>query len=711
MGSFALRIARREGTRPSRGWGTGPALLLLVLDLAAPRPALGDEPAVPSAGGAAPEEEIVVTATRGPRPLRNVPSAVTVLPRAEVERSPTKTTDELLVNVPAFGLFRRSSSMAADPTSQGVNLRGVSLSGISRSLVLVDGVPSNDAFAGWVNWRSVPAIGIQRVEVVPGGGSALYGNYALGGVTQIISRPITPLAAELESEAGSFGTGRVAARLSERAGPVGAAVDGELLTSDGYPVVAEWARGAIDGATPSRHAVVNARAEAEVARDLTVAARGGFFWQDHSGGTVHTTAVVRRLDYSGGARYKPAGTGAFDLTVFGHVSELGQGRARVAAGRSSETSSATQSVPSHDLGGSLLWTGEPLQLGGTHTFSVGTDLRRITGHTHETLYPAPTAPPAAVVGRDAGGEQRLYGLFAQDVWDWGESLQANLALRWDRFETVDGRRTERLGDGTSSSSSFAGRTGTEVDPKLGVRARATGWLAFRGGVYRAFRAPTLDELYRPFQVGTIRTEANPDLRPETLQGGELGLDVTLRRAVTVRATGFWNELSDPVVNVTPDPAVPDQRQRQNLGRARIRGVEADAAWRLAPRWLAAAAYTYLDPRVTRAPDQEALVGKQLPQVPNHRASLSVAYDDRSLVTGSVQLRYLGAQYEDAPNTLPMGEALLVDLHGAWHATRNADVFLAIQNVLDKTYVVGRAGVDTVGQPRFVHGGVRLRTGG
>lgn len=115
--------------------------------------------------------------------------------------------------------------------------------------------------------------------------------------------------------------------------------------------------------------------------------------------------------------------------------------------------------------------------------------------------------------------------------------------------------------------------------------------------------------------------------------------------------------------------------------------------------------------MTRAPNQEALVGKHLPQVPNHRASLSVAYDDKRLATGSVQLRYLGAQYEDALNSLPMGEALLVDLYGAWHATRNADVFLAVQNLFDETYVVGRAGVDTVGQPRFVHGGVRLRTGG
>jgi outer membrane receptor protein involved in Fe transport len=682
--------------------------LWLLLALVAPWPARGADPE-PPAEAPTPEEEIVVTATRSPRPRREVPVAVTLVSRTDLERSPAKTADELLAGVPAFGLFRRSSSMAADPSSQGVNLRGVSLSGISRSLVLVDGVPSNDAFAGWVNWRSIPAIAVQRIEVAPGGGSALYGNYALGGVTQIISRPITPLAVEAESEAGSFGTGRVAARISERAGPVGAALDGELLTSDGYPVVADWARGPIDGATPSRHAAVNGRAEVDVAPGLTLGARGSWFWEDYNGGTRYTTATVRRFDWAGSARFRPA-AGAVDLAVFGHVSEFGQERTRPIGGaaRTSEELNAVQSVPSHDLGGSVVWTGAPLSLAGRHTLSVGTDLRRITGDTHERLSPPATAPDTAIVLRDAGGEQRQVGLFAQDVYDASPALQATLAVRYDRFDTVGGHTFAQSRDGASTSESFPTRTGEELDPKLGLRARATQWLALRGGVYRAFRAPTLDELFRPFQVGTVRTDANPYLRPETLQGGELGLDLSPRAGLTARATGFWNELADPVVNVDVGPNL---RQRRNLGRARIRGVEADAGWRFAPRWLVAAAYTFMDPVVTRAPGQEQLVGKQLSQVPKHRGSLSISYDDARLVTGNVQLRYLGAQYEDALNTLPMGEALLVDLYGAWHLTRSADLFLAVQNVLDETYLVGRAGVDTVGQPRFVHGGVRFRTGG
>src|SRR5438477_6610523 len=220
----------------------------------APRILLAEEvppPAAPETEQAGPGEEIVVTATRSPRPIRDVAAVVIVVPRSELERSPAKTLDELLPLVPSLGLFRRSSSLAADPSSQGVTLRGVGPSGVSRSLVLVDGIPANDPFGGWVYWRAIPRIGVQQLEIVPGGGSALYGNYALGGVTQVISRPIGPLSLAAAGEFGSFGTALLGFRAADKWGPIGGAVEGELLKSDGYPVVADYNRGPVDRNAPS----------------------------------------------------------------------------------------------------------------------------------------------------------------------------------------------------------------------------------------------------------------------------------------------------------------------------------------------------------------------------------------------------------------------------------------------------------------------------
>ncbi len=657
-------------------------------------------------------EEIVVTGNRTPRPLRDAPEAVTVLPRAEIDRSPTKTVDELLRIVPSFGLFRRTSSVVSDPSAQGVNLRGIGPSGVSRSLVLVDGIPANDPFGGWVYWRAIPRLGIDRIEVVPGGGSAVYGNYALGGVTQIFSRP-TARGLAATTECGSFNPCLLGGRAASDWGPIGGAVEADFLRSDGYPVVAPNQRGLIDADTPSQHATVTGRVEARATPELSFSARGGYFHENENGGTQFTTASVKRLEYAATARYAPAGVGAFDLAVFGHRGEFGQQRAAIASKtpdgqscqRCGETQAAVQDVPTHDVGGSLLWRSRPLPLGGTHTLLVGADAIRITGETRED-FPS----TASVLLRDANGGQRLYGVFLQDVYDVSEAIAGTFALRYDHWENTEASRFE-LGKGASPAVTFPRHGGGEVSPKVGLRVHLTDRVTVRAAAYRAFRAPTLNELYRPFQVGTVRTNANEGLRPETLDGAETGLEVAIARGVRARVTGFWSELHDPILNVTLAPANPNLRQRQNLGQARIRGVEADLACRLGRAWIATAAYTLADSRITEAPGQPQLVGQQLPQDPRHKASLSLAFDDRRFLSAVAQVRYVGRQFEDDLNTLPMAEVVLVDLAVSRMLTPVLDAFFAVENLLDRTYLVGRAGVDTLGQPRFLRAGLRWRYGG
>ncbi len=691
---------------------TGAALLISLASpgLAAAEGAEGAAPTIDPEQAASPvasgplEEEIVITATRGARALRDAPAAVTVVPRTAIERSPTKTVDELLRDVPSFGLFRRSSSLGADPSSQGVNLRGIGPSGVSRSLVLVDGVAANDPFGGWVYWRAMPRIGIDRIEVVPGGGSALYGNYALGGVTQVFSRPIAPLSVGATAEYGSFDEYQIGLRGSDRRGTVGAAIEAEALRSRGYPVVAEEQRGPVDGNTPSTDGAVNARVEVAATPDLTLTARSGWFYEDYNGGTQYTTATVKRLEYGAGARYAPGQLGVLDLSVFGHANEFTQSRARIDALRTTEVQAAWQDVPAHDLGSALVWTSRPLGLAGTHTLMVGSDARRITGTTHEDLIP-PTIGATTVVHRDAGGTQWLYGMFAQDVYDVSRALAIHAAVRYDGWANADASRVERTGDGTIATTAFPRRSDDQLSPKLGVIVRPLDRLTLRASAYRAFRAPTLNELYRPFQVGSVRTQSNENLGPEKLVGAEAGLEVAPVSGLAARVTGFWNDMKDPITNVTISTNL---RQRQNLGAARVRGVEASAAWRFARFWTAGAGYTYVDSEVTDAPGQPQLVGKDLPQDPRHKATASLAFDEPRLFSAAVQARYVGFQYEDDQNTARMGEFLVVAVSASRRITRNVDVVLAVENLFDKQYVVGLAGVETVGQPRFVHGGVRVR---
>lgn len=684
-----------------------PRLALLVLLLtgvaaAEPPAAAGEtEPTTP--------QGTVVTATRLPRPVRDVPATVIVLPRAEIDRSPSLTQDGLLRTVPSAATFRRTASLVSDPTAQGLNLRGLAPSGVSRSLVLVDGLPANDPFGGWVYWRALPRLGLERVEIVPSGGSALYGSAALGGVVQLFSRPITGPSIEGDVAYGLLGTGQLAARATDRWGRVGAAVETELLTTHGHPVVAPAQRGAIDQETPSNHASLNGRVEVEASPSLRLGTRVGLFRTNQNGGTTFTTARAQSALLGFDARLTTQEAGRFELQLFGRLQRFEQRRARVAPDRSSEVLSAIQDVPADEEGGSLVWTAPAWELGGTHVLAAGADVRRVAGTSDERLFPATTNPSATSL-RSTGGGQHFGGAFLQDLYTVTPEVELMAALRWDLWRNVEGsRRVERLG-GEVDTVTFADRGEQQLSPRLGVRLRPLEWLTVRASGYRAFRAPTLNELYRPFQVGTVLTAANEELRAERLIGGEAGIEASGPPGLTARVTGFWNELEEPITNATLETPLPDgsQRQRRNLGRARVRGIEVGTDWRITRQWTALLAYTLVDSRVGSAPGAPELVGKRLAQDPVHRGTAIVTFHDTALLTATLQLRVTGPQFEDDLNERGLGGYAVVDAFVSRRLVGGLELFAAAENLFDREYLVGRAGVDTIGQPLLIRVGLRLR---
>lgn len=646
----------------------------------------------------------IVTGLRLPRPLRDVPATVTVVSRDEIERSPKRTADDLVRTVPSAATFRRSSSLVADPTSQGANLRGLGPSGVSRALVLQDGVPLNDPFGGWVYWRAIPLLGVDRVEVSPGGASALFGNFALGGVVQIFSRRADEARLEAVASTGSLRTHRGAVRASDRIGASAVVVDADVLDSAGYAPIAPGDRGAVDGPASSAHVVVGGRVEHRAGGSL-VRAHARYFDESLAAGTRFTTADVTTGSY--GATWTTAGAGILEIAVFGGHQRFAQTRARVSEDRSDAELASRQRVPSTSQGASATWTSDPVEVGargGEHTFLAGVDLLRVDGTSHETIVPAMTTPES-VVAKSAGGEQRSLGLFAGDAVRLARGLDVTAALRVDLWQNVDGRRTTTRESGDEMVVALPSRTDAELSPRLGV-LRRVGEIALRASVFRAYRAPTLNELYRSFQVGTVLTEANDALRAETLWGGEAGAEAVVE-TVIARVTGFWNELDDPVQNVTLAEPLPGgaTRQRQNLGHARVRGVEVEASWRPARAWIVTAGFTFVDAEVTAAPANPDLVGKRLAQDPRHRATATLTFDDPSIAMVTAQVRYLGDQYEDDLNTLPMAGFTLVDAIAARRLTHGLSVFVAVENLLDERYLVGRAGVDTIGAPRMIQVGL------
>lgn len=190
---------------------------------------------------------LVVTATRGAQPADTLPVAVTVFSPTDLRASPSLAIDDTLRSAPAFSLFRRTGSLTANPTAQGVSLRGLGPSGASRSLVLLDGVPLNDPFGGWVAWTKVPKFSLSSVELVRGGGSGAWGNSALGGTVQLLTSPRIGNHFSAEAFVGDFDTraAEIAATLSS-ASNHHVAVSAAAFTTDGVGLVRD--PGSIDRA-------------------------------------------------------------------------------------------------------------------------------------------------------------------------------------------------------------------------------------------------------------------------------------------------------------------------------------------------------------------------------------------------------------------------------------------------------------------------------
>lgn len=656
------------------------------------------QPVAPSVGS----ETIEITDLRVPRLPEDDPASVTVVERADLERSPSRLTDDVIRMVPSVAMFRRSSSVAADPTSQGVNLRGLGPSGVSRALVLRDGIPLNDPFGGWVYWRALPVGSIERIEIQPSGAS-LFGNFGLGGAIGIASRPILDRTVEAVLAGGSYGTMQTAVRGTERIGEVGIEIDAERYATDGFVPIAPEDRGAIDGPAASEHRVGGIRLE-HVRGVSTLRGFGRAFDQHLDAGTLHTTADVQTLTYGASWRLAPNGW-RVDVTAFGGHQVFEQERARVNEDRSSAETSSRQRTPSNNQGASAMWSSE---LSPHHTLQLGVDTVRVAGTATDRLLPA-MLMATSVVERSAGGEQRFLGVFAQDSIRATRALELSAALRVDAWQQRSGERRIVRASSEGERTAFEDRNELQLSPRLGALHHVTSNFAVRGSVYRAFRAPTLNELYRPFQVGTVLTAANADLRPEVLWGGELGPQLVVG-TVVARAMGFYNRVTDPIFNATlPMPVEGAMRMRQNLGRARVAGLELETSWRPSEAWTAVVAYTFMDAKVTAAPEQPDLVGKRLAQDPHHRATTSLTFDDPDLITATAEVRYTSRQFEDDLNTLPMDAYVVFDALVRRRIARGFAVFVSAVNLFDRRYLVGRAGVDTLGQPRTILLGLTFDT--
>jgi len=481
----------------------------------------------------------------------------------------------------------------------------------------------------------------------------------------------------------------------------------EVFHTDGYVIVDERERGLVDTRAGGEHTTLDLTLERLLSDKGRVFARGALFGESRENGTPLQTNRTHIRQLALGADWQSQKVGSVSARVYSSAQIYDQDFSAIAADRSSETLTRSQRVPAQQTGFASQWS---LVAGSHQTLVAGLDGREVRGASDELVFVA----GRLTSGIGAGGRERTLGVFGQDMIRITPRWFATLGGRFDRWRNYDALSSSRplATPGPVTVTEFADRTETAFSPRLSLLHKLTETVSIFASGYRAFRAPTLNELYRSFRVGNVLTLSNERLRAERLTGGEAGASFSaLAGKLAVRSAFFWSEITRPIANITlaVTPAL-ITRQRQNLGRTRSRGVEFEADARITRTVTLSGGYQFADATVLQFPANTSLEGLLIPQTPRHQLTFQARYSNPSRVTIAIQGRAVGEQFDDDQNLLGLDRFFTLDLFASRALGRNLEAFAAFENLFDQRYAIGRTPVKTIGPPLLARVGIRLRIG-
>jgi outer membrane receptor protein involved in Fe transport len=647
-------------------------------------------------------QQVQVTAYRASTLVSDLPLSDVQLTREDLQDTPALELDDDLRQVPGFSLYRRSSSRTANPTTQGVSLRGLGANGASRALVLEDGFPLNDPFGGWVYWDRVPAEAISDVEISQEGGSSLYGSDALGGVVQFVSRPTQPGGISLDTSYGNQNTPDLSLWAGGQKGKWESSFGGGVFNTDGYILTPEAQRGTVDVRAGSRDGNADLMVGRKIGEQSEIFARGWYLDETRGNGTPLQRNDTKLGQGALGANLQLGTFGALTLRFYADAQTYHQTFSAVATNRDSETLTDLQTVPSQGVGGSAVWS---RPAGKRQTLVAGFDYHEEIGASHEVLLSGGTTDLSS------GGRQRTVGIFGEDLIQiaprWFLSASARVDL-WSNFNAAT-LREPVTPPGAPIDTIFPDRSENAFSPRLTLRNQVNAHVSWNASLYRAFRAPTLNELYRSFRQGNTLTEDNPKLIAEHLSGGDAGVALTgFNGKLQAHGTVFYNQIVDPVANVTltTTPTL-ITRRRENLGRINAPGVELGVTASVVRDFTISCGYQFVDSKVSSFPANTALVGLWVAQVPHNSFTFQARYSNPRIFTVAVTGRAIGNAFDDDQNQFPLGSFFVLDAMVSRGVGAGVEIYAAAENILNATYYTAATPVLQLGLPVAARVGVRV----
>ena len=680
--------------------------------------------------------DVVINATRSDTPLDQIPLNTTILTKEVLESSPDQTIDQVLKNVP--GVFLNDVPYyQKDPTGQSINVRGL---GYGRTLVLIDGLPANDAFYGTVQWNLVPMSSIESVEFVRGGVSSLWGNYGMGGVININTKTPKNSSQDVSASYGSYATGNVAASkdliVSDA---LQMRFSADYFSSDGFQNYATISPGSPSnvkngmGTDAVKNSNIRLQNYFKPTQDTTAFLRLGYSsMADLSTNYAIAPNLIQMADIAGGTTTK------LDVDKKAQVNIYYQNTNFYKQSGSTSTASPNKNAayinanytdPYSTLGGSAQYTHD-LNLAGIDQYIIGIDARNISA-SNLTNNLSSTGSGAVTSVNYAQGQQNFYGLLGQLKSSASAiPLEATLGARLDTWTSQIPTLYNAGANGTNPLyQNIPNQSKTQLSPSLGLLYKATSNWDLRTAAYQAFHAPSMNNTLRSYgSTSGGYFFANPSLTPETMTGYELGTDYRWKSGFA-QLTGFSNYIQNAItsynLSTTADQALANSLcasagnpQGCGLGKVNYytnqqnllsRGIELQYHHDLNPHWALDGGYSYTRTVLTWTATSDP-TNTQVGGVPKNIANAGVTYYPVPQASLTTTVRYVGNS-SMATGSLPVPAYAVVGLKANYQVTPHASVFASVVNLFNRQYVTfniaSQASAYQAGMPQAISVGARV----
>ena len=685
--------------------------------------------------------DVVVNATRSGTPLDEMSLNTTILTKEALESSPDQTIDQVLKNVP--GVFLNDVPYyQKDPTGQSINVRGL---GYGRTLVLIDGLPANDAFYGTVQWNLVPMSSIESVEFVRGGVSSLYGNYGMGGVININTKTPKNSSQEVSASYGSFGTGNVAASkdliVSDA---MQMRFSADYFSSEGFQNYATISPGSPSnikngmGTDAVKNSNVRLQNYFKPTQDTNAFLRMGYSTMaDLSNNYAIAPNLIQTADVAAGSTTKIDVDKKAQVNVYYQNTNFYKQTANnLTAAPYKPYINANYTDPYSTVGASAQYTHD-LKLAGIDQYILAVDARNISA-SNQTNNLASTGAVNSV--NYAQGQQNFYGLLGQIKSKASAiPLEATLGARVDAWNsqtpTYSNTNYGTGNTGIPTYSSVPNQSKTQLSPSLGLLYNVSSDWDFRSAAYQAFHAPSMNNTLRSYGNSVSGYSlANPNLTPETMTGYEVGTDYRWKSGFA-QLTAFNNYITNAITSykitsanwafanslctssgisgctqTSTSPGYTNVSYYTNQQNLLSQGLELQYHHDINPHWGLDGGYSYTKTTLTWSATSDP-INTQVGGVPRNMANAGLTYYPVPQASLTTTVRYVGNSWM-ATGSLPVPAYAVVGLKANYQVTPQAAVFASVVNLFNRQYVTfniaSQASSYQAGMPQAITVGARMQ---